>query len=248
MITVTGLVKRYGSQEILKGISLEVRKGEVHAIIGPSGGGKSTFLRCLNGLERFEGGTVQVGNHVLTPTTGARSDALLLEAVRRQVGFVFQQFNLFPHLTVLENVIEAPVHVLKWQRRMAIDGAQELLARMGLEQKLQMYPRELSGGQQQRVAIARAMVMQPGAILFDEPTSALDPVMSGEILSLVAELARDGQTMIVVTHSMAFARNVATNLHVFADGCDVEHGPPSQVFGDPQHPTTRAFLRQATNE
>jgi ABC-type polar amino acid transport system ATPase subunit len=248
MITVTNLVKRYDGLEILKGISLEVRKGEVHAIIGPSGGGKSTFLRCLNGLERVEGGTVRVGDHVLTPATGARSDALLLESVRRQVGFVFQQFNLFPHLTVLENVIEAPVHVLKWKRKEAVGRAEALLARVGLEQKFQAYPRELSGGQQQRVAIARALVMQPDAILFDEPTSALDPVMSGEILSLVAGLARDGQTMIVVTHSMAFARNVATSVHVFADGCDVESGPPSQVFGNPQHPTTRAFFRQATND
>ncbi len=191
---------------------------------------------------------MRVGDHVLTPSSGARSDALLLEAVRRQVGFVFQQFTLFPHLTVLENVVEAPVQVLKWKRDEAVGRAEELLARVGLQPKCQAYPRELSGGQQQRVAIARALVMQPAAILFDEPTSALDPVMSGEILSLIAELAREGQTMIVVTHSMAFARNVASCVHVFADGFDVESGPPSQVFGNPQHPTTQAFFRQTTSD
>lgn len=244
MIRITKLVKRYGQSEILKGISLEVRKGEVHSIIGPSGGGKSTFLRCINGLESFQSGEVCVGECVLTSSTSLRSDAPLLQAVRRQVGFVFQQFNLFPHLTVLENVIEAPVHVLRLSRSDAIDRARRLLARVGLEPKQHAYPRDLSGGQQQRVAIARALVMEPEAILFDEPTSALDPAMTGEVLSLIEDLAKDGQTMIVVTHSMGFARDVASQVHVFADGYDVENGPPSALFHDPQHPTTRLFLTQ----
>ncbi|MEP7354866.1 MAG: amino acid ABC transporter ATP-binding protein [Acidobacteriota bacterium] len=248
MIAITGLVKRYGQSEILKGISFEVQKGEVHAVIGPSGGGKSTFLRCVNGLEPFQSGEVRIGSNVLTPSTNGRSDARLLEAVRRQVGFVFQQFNLFPHLTVLENLIEAPVQVLKLKRSEAVERATTLLARVGLAQKHDAYPRDLSGGQQQRVAIARALVMEPAAILFDEPTSALDPVMAGEVLSLMEDLARDGQTMIVVTHSMSFARNVAGQVHVFADGHDVENGPPSKLFEDPQHPTTRSFLSQSAKE
>ncbi len=248
MISVTNLIKRYGGNEILKGISFEIRKGEVHSIIGPSGGGKSTFLRCLNGLEPFQGGEVRVGDHLLTPATNPRSDARLLQAVRRQVGFVFQQFNLFPHLTVLENVIEAPVQVLKLNRDEAAGRAKELLARVGLAAKQDAYPRDLSGGQQQRVAIARALVMRPDAILFDEPTSALDPVMAGEILSLMEDLAKEGQTMIVVTHSMGFARNVSSQVHVFADGYDVEFGPPGKVFGDPQHPTTKSFLSQLAND
>jgi polar amino acid transport system ATP-binding protein len=248
MITIANLVKRYDRNEILKGISFEVRKGEVHSIIGPSGGGKSTFLRCINGLEPFQGGEIRVGNRVLTPTTNPRSDARLLEAVRRQVGFVFQQFNLFPHLTVLENVIEAPLQVLKLKRGEAAGRAERLLERVGLEAKHDAYPRNLSGGQQQRVAIARALVMEPDAILFDEPTSALDPVMAGEILSLMEDLAKDGQTMIVVTHSMGFARNVANQVHVFADGHDVESGPPSKVFGDPQHPTTKSFLAETARD
>ncbi len=248
MITVRNLVKRHGANEVLKGISFDVRKGEVHSIVGPSGGGKSTFLRCINGLEPFQGGEVRVGDHVLTPATDPRSDARTLEAVRRQVGFVFQQFNLFPHLSVLENVIEAPLHVLKLKRAEAVRRAEELLARVGLSTKRDAYPRNLSGGQQQRVAIARALVLEPEAILFDEPTSALDPVMAGEILSLIADLARDGQTMIVVTHSMGFARNVANRVHVFADGYDVESGPPAKVFGDPQHPTTKSFLAQTAND
>jgi polar amino acid transport system ATP-binding protein len=248
MITVTNLVKRYGSTEILKGISFDVQKGEVHSIIGPSGGGKSTFLRCVNGLELFQQGEVRVGDHLLTPSTNARTDARLLETVRRKVGFVFQQFNLFPHLTVLQNVIEGPVHVLKLDRADAIQRAEKLLARVGLGMKHDAYPRNLSGGQQQRVAIARALVMEPHAILFDEPTSALDPVMAGEILSLMEDLARDGQTMIVVTHSMGFARNVASQVHVFADGYDVENGPPAEVFSNPKHPTTQMFLKQTAKD
>ena len=248
MIEVTSLVKRHGPLEILKGISFNVRQGEVHSVIGPSGGGKSTFLRCINGLEPFQGGQVRIGDIVITPSTNARSDARLLESVRRHVGFVFQQFNLFPHLTALQNVIEAPLHVLKLRREEAVQRAEKLLARVGLATKQDAYPRNLSGGQQQRVAIARALVMEPAVILFDEPTSALDPVMAGEILALMADLAQDGQTMIVVTHSMGFARNVAHQVHVFAGGYDVESGPPTKVFEDPQHPTTQSFLAQTAKD
>ena len=246
MISVRGLVKRHGPLEILKDLDFEVTKGEVAVVIGPSGGGKSTFLRCLNGLETFEGGEVRVGEHRLTPATDPRRDAGLLQRVRRQVGFVFQQFHLFPHLTALENVVEAPVHVLRIPREQAEVQGRTLLERVGLGDKLRHLPRQLSGGQQQRVAIARALAMQPEAILFDEPTSALDPVMTSEVLAVIADLARSGQTMVVVTHAMGFARGVATTVHVFADGHDVEHGPPEKVLGDPQHPVTKAFLRETS--
>jgi ABC-type polar amino acid transport system ATPase subunit len=247
MISVKNLVKRFGTTEVLREISLEVKEGEVAAVIGPSGGGKSTFLRCINGLEGFQAGEVRIGDWVLTPDTQPRRDAKLLEAVRRSVGFVFQQFNLFPHMNVLENVIEAPVHVLKMPRAQAMEKARELLARVGLSDKLDAMPRQLSGGQQQRVAISRALAVEPLAILFDEPTSALDPVMAGEVLAVMSDLAKAGQTMIVVTHLMGFARNVATTVHVFADGKNVESGPPEQVFRNPQHPTTRAFLKEAAS-
>jgi len=245
VIDVKDLVKFHGRTEILKGISLSVKKGDVDAVIGPSGGGKSTFLRCLNGLEFFQKGSVRIGDMTLTPQTNARRDAVLLQQVRRRIGFVFQQFNLFPYLTVLENLIEAPVQVQRLSRQEACARAEALLERVGLKDKINAKPRNLSGGQQQRVAIARTLVMQPDAILFDEPTSALDPVMAGEVLSLIADLARDGQTMIVVTHSMHFARRVASRVHVFAGGHDVESGPPGEVFDNPKHETTRAFLRRA---
>lgn len=248
MIRINNLFKRHGTLDVIKGISLEVKTGEVAAIIGPSGGGKSTFLRCINGLELFQGGEVQVGPHTLTPDTHPRRDAKKLEAVRRTVGFVFQQFNLFPHLTTLENCIEAPIQVLGESREKATERAMEMLNRVGLSKKANALPRDLSGGQQQRVAIARALVMRPEAILFDEPTSALDPVMANEVLAVMGDLARQGQTMIVVTHSMNFAKNVSTHVHVFAEGYDVEHGTPQEVFGNPQHATTRAFLAEASSD
>ncbi len=244
MISAHALVKRFGAVEVLKGISLTVRPGEVAAIIGPSGGGKSSFLRCLNGLERFEDGEIEVADCRLTPDTHPRRDAALLEKVRRRVGFVFQQFNLFPHLTTLGNVIEAPIHVLGLAKDQAIVQAREILARVGLSDKLDVLPRHLSGGQQQRVAIARALAMKPEVILFDEPTSALDPVMTAEVLSVITDLAKAGQTMVVVTHAMSFAANVATSVHVFAEGLAVESGAPKEVFGAPQHPTTKAFLAE----
>jgi len=245
VIEVRDLVKRHGRLDVLKGVTLSVRKGEVAAVIGPSGGGKSTFLRCLNGLEGFEGGEVRIGDQVLTPATHPRRDAGLLQKVRRRVGFVFQQFNLFPHLTALENVTEAPIQVLGKSRDEAEARGAALLQRVGLGEKLAHLPRQLSGGQQQRVAIARALAMEPEAILFDEPTSALDPVMTGEVLSVIADLAQGGQTMVVVTHAMGFARGVATTVHVFADGRDVEFGPPDQVLTDPRHAVTKSFLLEA---
>ena len=248
MISVRGLVKRHGDLEVLRGIDLDVSKGEVAAIIGPSGGGKSTFLRCLNGLEGFEAGEVRLGDRVLTPATHAGRDATLLQAVRRRVGFVFQQFNLFPHLTAIENVTLAPRRVLGQAAEQARERGLSLLQRVGLGDKADRLPRQLSGGQQQRVAIARALAMDPEVILFDEPTSALDPVMTGEVLSVIGDLARAGQTMVVVTHAMGFARGVASTVHVFAEGRDVESGPPAQVFGDPQHAVTKAFLTEASRD
>jgi polar amino acid transport system ATP-binding protein len=245
MITVDGLIKHHGALQVIKGISFTVEKGNVDAIIGPSGGGKSTFLRCLNGLEPFQGGRVTIGEHTLTPQTHPQRDAALLQRVRQRVGFVFQQFNLFPHLTVLQNLTLAPVTVRGEAEEAARVRAEALLDRVGLRAKKDAYPRDLSGGQQQRVSIARTLVMEPEVVLFDEPTSALDPVMAGEVLKVMEDLARGGQTMIVVTHSMSFAREVADRVHVFAEGYDVESGPPAEVFGNPQHATTQAFLRLA---
>ena len=246
MIEIRNLHKRFGDNEVLKGIDLTVVKGEVAAVIGPSGGGKSTFLRCINGLDVFDKGEIRVGPHTVHPHMHPGRDAKVLQAVRQTAGMVFQQFNLFPHLTVMGNLIEAPVRVLGESRDQVVPRAQALLERVGLGHKANTYPGNLSGGQQQRVAIARALVMRPEAILFDEPTSALDPVMAGEVLAVMADLARGGQTMIVVTHSMSFARSVATHVHVFAEGYDVEHGPPDTVFGDPQHKVTRSFLADAS--
>lgn len=248
MIEVKKLHKWHGENEIIKGISLTVNKGDVHTIIGPSGGGKSTFLRCINGLEPFQDGQVKVGEHTLGPGLSSRTHGPLLQQVRKKVGFVFQQFNLFPHLTVLENLIEAPLQVNGEPRDAAVERARKLLDRVGLLAKQDVYPRSLSGGQQQRVAIARTLVMQPEAILFDEPTSALDPVMAGEVMSVITDLAAQDYTMIVVTHSMGFARRVSDVVHVFAGGHDVEFGPPDQLFGAPQHETTRSFLEQAGRE
>jgi polar amino acid transport system ATP-binding protein len=245
MIHVDSLFKRHGELEILKGISLTVNRGEVAAIIGPSGGGKSTFLRCINGLETFQGGAVRVGPHVLSANLHPRKDAAQLQKVRKVVGFVFQQFNLFPHLSVLGNLIEAPMLVDNEPKEAAVARAVALLDRVGLLAKAEAYPRDLSGGQQQRVAIARTLMMRPEAILFDEPTSALDPVMANEVLGVISDLARADQTMIVVTHSMRFARQVCDHVHVFAGGHDVEFGPPDKVFGDPQHETTKSFLKEA---
>jgi len=242
MIEVRGLYKRHGTLEVLRDVSMSVERGKVAGVIGPSGGGKSTLLRCINGLESFEQGEVRIGEHVLSPQVDARGRAALLGAVRRKVGFVFQQFNLFPHLDVLANVVEAPVHVLGTPREQAEAEAEKLLVQVDLLHKKGAYPHELSGGQQQRVAIARALAMRPDALLLDEPTSALDPLMAGEVMSVITKLAKAGQTMIVVTHQLGLVRAVADTVHVFANAQRVEHGSTEAVFAEPQHETTRAFL------
>jgi len=244
MIETRNLYKSHGSLAVLRGISLCVELGEVAAIIGPSGGGKSTFLRCLNGLESFESGEIRIGDQLLSAGCERGRSQDCLRAVRRQLGMVFQQFNLFPHLTVLGNVIEAPIRVLKLSRDDAVDRAKTLLDRVGLSDKIGVRPDKLSGGQQQRVAIARALAMQPKAMLFDEPTSALDPRMTAEVLSVMADLAAESQTMIVVTHAMSFARRAAKTVHVFHEGTVAESGPPQQIFEAPKHPATREFLSE----
>jgi len=242
MIRVRDVAKRFGGLNVLAGVSLEVKKGEVAAVMGPSGGGKSTLLRCINGLETIDAGAVAIGDAELTAATHHRRDARLLRSIRQRVGFVFQQFNLFPHLTVLENLIEAPVHVAGLGRDQAVDRARRLLERVGLPEKEEAYPRQLSGGQQQRIAIARALAMEPDAILFDEPTSALDPAMANEVLEVIADLARAGQTMVVVTHSTSFALGAATTVHILAEGRAIESGPPGKVLTNPEHVLTRRFL------
>ncbi len=244
MIETVDLHKRHGKLEVLRGVSLSVAEGEVAVIVGPSGGGKSTFLRCLNGLEPFQAGEVRVGSHRLEPGEQTRAVYAKLQLVRREVGMVFQQFNLFPHLTTLGNVIEAPLRVLRLSRDEAIQRAKQLLDRVGLADKLDERPDRLSGGQQQRVAIARALAMQPRAILFDEPTSALDPRMTAEVLAVLADLAKAGQTMVVVTHAMNFARSAAHTVHVFEHGRVLESGPPQQIFESPRQPATAEFLRE----
>jgi polar amino acid transport system ATP-binding protein len=244
MIDVRGLCKRFGGVDVLRELTLSVEKGKVAAIIGPSGGGKSTFLRCINGLESFERGEVRVGNDVLLWNGDARERAERLRAIRRKVGFVFQQFNLFPHLDVMGNIVEAPLRVLGEKRASAEAEAVRLLERVGLADKKNAHPNELSGGQQQRVAIARALAMRPEVLLLDEPTSALDPVMATEVMSVISELARAGQTMIVVTHQLGLARAIADTVHVFSEGQRVEYGPTATVFEHPTHDTTRAFLRR----
>jgi ABC-type polar amino acid transport system ATPase subunit len=244
VLKVQNLVKNHGSLRVLDGVSLEVTRGEVAVILGASGCGKSTLLRCINGLERFQGGEVRVNELRLGPETEQRPDPDALRALRLRVGMVFQQFNLFPHFSVLENVLTGALYGLGQSRQEAEPVARALLGRVGLADKLHAKPRQLSGGQQQRVAIARALAVKPEAILFDEPTSALDPRMAGEVLGVMADLANSGQTMIVVTHSMSFARNVARTVHVMADGRIAESGSARQVFEDPRHEVTRAFLAQ----
>jgi polar amino acid transport system ATP-binding protein len=244
MIEVEGLVKRHGSLEVLKGVTLRINEGEVAVIVGPSGGGKSTFLRCLNGLESFQGGAVTVDGLRVDAATPPRERSKLHRQICRRVGMVFQAFHLFPHRTVLENVTEGPTYVLGLDASVAEQRARRLLDRVGLLDKLDARPGQLSGGQQQRVAIARALAMEPRAILFDEPTSALDPRMTNEVLSVMADLARDGLTMVVVTHAMRFARQVGHTVHVFDGGRVLESGPPGQVFDCPRHEATRLLLSE----
>lgn len=236
-IKVTDLRKNFKDLEVLKGINLQVQEGEVVCIIGPSGGGKSTFLRCLNQLETVTGGEIEVDDFNLTDK---KTD---LNKVRENIGMVFQSFNLFAHLTVKKNIMLAPVDLKKMTKEEAERKAISLLKRVGLADKADYYPHQLSGGQQQRVAIARALAMQPDVMLFDEPTSALDPEMVGEVLQVMKELAADGMTMVVVTHEMGFARDVADRVILMADGIIVEEGTPEQLFGNPRETRTQDFLR-----
>jgi polar amino acid transport system ATP-binding protein len=246
MVESKGVRKHFGSLEVLKGIDLNVANGEVMCLVGPSGSGKSTFLRCINHLERIDGGTLRVDGHLVGYREKGGKLYELREkeiAARRQgIGMVFQRFNLFPHMTAQQNVMEAPVQVLGTPRAEAARQAIELLARVGLEDKSAAYPAMLSGGQQQRVAIARALAMKPRLMLFDEPTSALDPELVGEVLDVMRQLAADGMTMAVVTHEMGFAREVGDTLVFMDGGVVVEAGRPREVLANPQHVRTRAFL------
>ena len=246
MLRAEAVHKRYGRLEVLKGIALEVQPREVAVLLGPSGSGKSTFLRCINHLEKIDAGRLWVdGKLVGYRQSGNRLYELKESEVAREraeIGMVFQRFNLFPHMTALENVIEAPIRVKNTPRAEAIRVGTELLERVGVADKLKTYPSQLSGGQQQRVAIARALAMRPKLMLFDEPTSALDPELVGEVLDAMRTLAREGMTMVVVTHEMGFAREVG-DLVIFMDaGVVVEAGPPRAVFDSPKHERTRAFL------
>jgi polar amino acid transport system ATP-binding protein len=246
-VIVRNLHKSYGATPVLRGVDIEVARGEVVCVIGPSGSGKSTLLQCLNGLEPFDHGEVIVaGQHIgWGPERGgarARVPERAMVLARRRIGIVFQQFNLFPHLTALGNVTEAPVQVLKRPRAEAEDEARRLLARVGLSHKVNAYPADLSGGQQQRVAIARALAMNPEVMLFDEVTSALDPELVGEVLSVMRGLAEDGMTMLVVTHEMGFAADVADRVVFMDGGVIVEQGPPNDVLSRPREERTRNFL------
>jgi ABC-type polar amino acid transport system ATPase subunit len=244
LITLDKVVKRYGSQEVLRGASLSVAKGEVSVLLGPSGSGKSSLLRTINGLEPFHGGRIEVCGTTLPFAEGPERERALT-TIRRHVGMVFQAFHLFPHRSVLDNVIEAPVHVLRLSRDAAVERARVLLDRVGMLDKANERPTALSGGQQQRVAIARTLAMQPAAILFDEPTSALDPATTAEVIAVMQDLARGGQGMIVVTHGMSFARAVAHSVHILSGGVVVESGTPQQVFSNPQQEATRNLLAEA---
>jgi polar amino acid transport system ATP-binding protein len=237
-IEIKDLHKHFGQNEVLRGIDMTVEPGQVVCVIGPSGSGKSTLLRCVNLLEEPTRGKVCVdGVEVTDPDVD-------LDAVRRRIGMVFQQFNLFPHMTALQNVMIAQQRVLKRSRREAERIARENLEKVGVGQKCDSFPAQLSGGQQQRVAIARALAMNPDLMLFDEPTSALDPELVGDVLAVMRKLAEEGMTMLVVTHEMGFARQVADRVVFMDGGVIVEDGPPSQVIGDPQHERTRTFLKR----
>lgn len=238
MIKVRNLCKTFDGLQVLRNISIDINKSEVVVLIGASGSGKSTLLRCLNFLEVNDEGEIEINGKLIDPK---KSD---LNKVREKVGMVFQHFNLFPHMTVLENVIESPIHVKKLPKKEAIEKAMILLNRVGLGEKADEYPDRLSGGQKQRVAIARALAMEPDVMLFDEPTSALDPELVGEVLQTMKDLASDGMTMIVVTHEMGFAREVADRVIMLADGQVVEDEKPTILFKEPKHERTRRFLQQ----
>ena len=238
MIELRDVHKKFGSNEVLKGIHAIINKGEVVCIIGPSGSGKSTILRCINGLESYGSGEITIDG--VTVDNQSRS----IHLIRTQVSMVFQKFNLFPHRTALENVIEGPVYVQGESRTEATERGRALLASVGLADKEHAYPPQLSGGQQQRVAIARALAMRPKAILFDEPTSALDPELVGDVLGVMRKLAESGMTMVVVTHEMGFAREVADRVMFIDGGVIIEQGPAKELLNHPQHPRTKDFLRR----
>ena len=248
MVLAEQVHKSFGKLEVLTGIDLQVERGQVCCLLGPSGSGKSTFLRCINHLEKITAGRLSVDGELVGYRQAGDKLYELREketaAKRAEIGMVFQRFNLFPHMTVLENVIEAPLRVRKQPRDKAVLRAKALLDRVGLADKVNAYPAQLSGGQQQRVAIARALAMDPKLMLFDEPTSALDPELVGEVLDVMRGLARDGMTMVVVTHEMGFARDVADHVVFMDKGVVVEEGPPSQVIDDPKMKRTRDFLRK----
>ena len=242
MLRMTGIRKSFDDLEVLKGIDLQVRRGELLAIIGPSGSGKSTLLRCINMLETIDDGSIAIEGEFLAKK-GAYAGSSEARRILSRTGMVFQQFNLFPHMTVLQNLLEAPMQVKGMKREEILPLARELLAKVGLSDRESYYPSQLSGGQQQRVAIARALAMRPDIMLFDEPTSALDPELTGEVLKTMRELAAERMTMVVVTHEMAFAREAASNVIFMADGNIVEQGPPEDFFDHPKEERTRAFLR-----
>ncbi|MDT5018468.1 MAG: polar amino acid transport system ATP-binding protein [Mycobacterium sp.] len=246
MVKAESVCKSFGALHVLKGITLEIGKGEVLCMVGPSGSGKSTFLRCINHLEQVNAGRLYVDGELI----GYRERGNKLQEMsprdaakqRRDIGMVFQHFNLFPHRTALDNVVEAPIHVKGVKKDAAIARGKDLLEQVGLSDKATAYPAQLSGGQQQRVAIARALAMNPKLMLFDEPTSALDPELVGEVLEVMKKLASEGMTMVVVTHEMGFAREVANHLVFMDEGVVVESGPPREVLSNPQHERTKAFL------
>jgi polar amino acid transport system ATP-binding protein len=246
VLRATEVRKRFGRLEVLKGVSLEVAQRETVCIIGPSGSGKTTFIRCINHLEKVDGGRIEVNGHLIGYRE--RNGKLVEDSERNvarqrtEIGMVFQRFNLFPHMTALENVIEAPVRVRGVPQKQAVADAEQLLARVGLADKRDVYPGKLSGGQQQRVAIARALAMKPALMLFDEPTSALDPEVTGEVLTVMEELAHEGMTMIVVTHEMGFAREAADRVVMMDDGVVIEEGTPEHFFEAPEHERTKQFL------
>jgi polar amino acid transport system ATP-binding protein len=246
MVRAENVHKYFGRLEVLKGIDLSVRPGEVCCVIGPSGSGKSTFLRCINHLEKVTAGRIWVNGHLVGyRERGGKLHEMHdreVSAQRCEIGMVFQRFNLFPHMTVLGNVMEAPQRVLRESKSAVRERAMALIERVGLSAKANVYPNQLSGGQQQRVAIARALAMQPKIMLFDEPTSALDPELVGEVLDVMQDLAREGMTMIVVTHEIGFAREVGDTLVFMDDGVVVEAGTPREVIADPQHERTKSFL------
>jgi ABC-type polar amino acid transport system ATPase subunit len=240
IISAIRVNKYFGDKHVLKDVDFEVHKREVVALIGPSGSGKSTLLRCFNGLEKHTSGQIYIHGHLLDPNLSIKQ----LSPIRSELGMVFQNFNLFPHMTVLQNIIEAPMRVRKTPRDQAVAQAEKLLAKVGLAEKRDVYPNKLSGGQKQRVAIARALAMQPRALLFDEPTSALDPELVGEVLKVMKDLAYEGSTMVVVTHEMQFARDVSDRVVFISDGVIVEQGDPEELFKQPKHERTKLFLER----